>query len=168
MSWHFCSGHCDMSRAASFDSVSEGRNFQKRTFYKGRVTDAGHLSRLRGRLKVKKPTNHPTQQTNNPTGIVNPNWSQVQLQEPRGLVRAVSLPGSGSVCSQEISQIVSVEIGNGTGGEFQYRHPVLGVLEAARKGAAGCFLNKQSSTLARQWAFSVWHRQAALGGDTGI
>lgn len=31
----------------------------------------------------------------------------------------------------------------------------LRVLEAARKGAAGCFLNEQSSTLARQWAFSV-------------
>lgn len=34
--------------------------------------------------------------------------------------RAISLPGSESVWSQEISQIVSIEIGNETGGEVQY------------------------------------------------
>lgn len=40
-------------------------------------------------------------------------------------------------------------------------YPVLRVLEAVREGA-GCFLNKQSNALARQWAFSLKLMVAAL------
>lgn len=60
MFWHFCSGHLDMLRAASFESVSEGSDFQERTFCKGWVTDGGHSAGSMG--DSKKPTSQPNKQ----------------------------------------------------------------------------------------------------------